>query len=94
MKFLKKYGKLVAYLLMGAGLLLTLYAWYITPKSFRAEIWVSGTDEKVQVEVSDLIAANWLMDAGIRLYPGDTIIYSGVEIDPGFHLSRPNRARP
>ena len=87
MKFLKKYGKLVAYLLMGAGLLLTLYAWYITPKSFRAEIWVSGTDEKVQVEVSDLIAANWLMDAGIRLYPGDTIIYSGVEIDPGFHLS-------
>jgi uncharacterized protein YabE (DUF348 family) len=86
MEILKKYGKPAAILMIGVGIFLMLYAWYISPKSFSAEIWTRESGTPVQIEVSDLIAANWLQEAGIRLFPGDSILYSGVEIDPNFHL--------
>lgn len=86
MELLKKYGKTAAKILLAAGLLLSLYAWHISPKSFIADIWVSGMETPVQVKVNDLIAANWLQDAGVRLFPGDAIYYSGVEIEADFRL--------
>jgi uncharacterized protein YabE (DUF348 family) len=86
MEILKKYGKTAAILLIAAGVLLILYAWYISPKSFTAEIRIAGDEKSEQVRVSDSIAANWLLNAGIRLFPGDAIIYSGLEISPDFHL--------
>ena len=72
--------------MIGLGLLLTLYAWYVSPKAFTAEIWMAGAQNPTEITVSDLIAANWLQEAGVRLYPGDSIIYSGVKIAPDFRL--------
>ena len=86
MEILKKYGKPTAIVLMALGVLLMLYAWYVSPKAFSAEIWTSTSEAPVEVQVTDLIAANWLLEAGIPLYPGDSILYSGVEIDPDFTL--------
>ena len=86
MEMLKKYGKPAAIVLIGLGLLLTLYAWYVSPKAFTAEIWMAGAQNPTEITVSDLIAANWLQEAGVRLYPGDSIIYSGVKIAPDFRL--------
>ena len=86
MEMLKKYGKPAAIALIGLGLLLTLYAWYVSPKAFTAEIWMAGAQNPTEITVSDLIAANWLQEAGVRLYPGDSIIYSGVKIAPDFRL--------
>jgi hypothetical protein len=86
MEILKKYGKPAAIVLIGLGLLLALYAWYVSPKAFTAEIWMAGAQNPTQITVSDLIAANWLQEAGVRLYPGDSIIYSGVKIAPDFRL--------
>ncbi len=86
MEILKKYGNTAAKILLAAGLLLSLYAWHISPKSFIADIWISGMDKAVQVKVNDLIAANWLQDAGVRLFPGDAIFYSGVKIAPDFRM--------
>ena len=86
MEKLKKFGKPAAVALIAIGVLLSLYAWYLSPKSFAADIQIAGTDTSVQVEVNDLIAANWLQNAGVRLFPGDAIYYSGVEIEPDFRL--------
>jgi len=86
MEILKKYGKTAAIVFMALGVLLMLYAWYVSPKAFSAEIWTSTSEAPVEIQVTDLIAANWLLEAGIPLYPGDSILYSGVEIDPNFKL--------
>jgi uncharacterized protein YabE (DUF348 family) len=86
MELLKKFGKPAAIILIALGILLMLYAWYISPKAFSAEIWTNASDTPAEIQVTDLIAANWLMKAGIPLYPGDSILYSGIEIDPNFKL--------
>ena len=86
MELLKKYGKPAAIILIGLGILLMLYAWYVSPKAFSAEVWANSSDAPVEIQVTDLIAANWLLEAGIPLYPGDSILYSGVEIAPDFKL--------
>ena len=86
MELLKKFGKPAAIVFMGLGVLLMLYAWTISPKAFSAEVWTDSSSAPVEIQVTDLIAANWLLEAGIPLYPGDSILYSGVEIDPDFKL--------
>lgn len=86
MKMVKKYGKPAALILIGVGLFLVLYAWHISPKAFSAQIWMAGAEDPAEVAVSDLLAANWLQKAGVRLFPGDSIIYSGVKIAPDFRL--------
>ncbi len=86
MDILKKYGKLAAVALIGAGLLLILYAWFDSPKAFSARVRTFGEERVARVNVSDQIAASWLQQADIRLYPGDAILYSGIEIAPAFRL--------
>jgi len=63
-----------------------LYAWFVSPKAFSAEIWVKNSRDPLKINVTNLIAANWLQDAGVRLFPGDSISYSGLQIDAGFKL--------
>ena len=86
MELLKKFGKPAAIVFIGLGVLLMLYAWTISPKAFSAKVWTDSSTAPVEIQVTDLIAANWLLEAGIPLYPGDSILYSGVEIDPDFTL--------
>ena len=86
MEIFKKYGKPAAIVFVASGVLLMLYAWYVSPKAFSAEIWTSTSEAPMEIQVTDLIAANWLLEAGLPLYPGDSILYSGVEIDPNFKL--------
>jgi len=87
MKMLKKFGRPAAAVLLAVGILLILYAWFVTPKAYSAQVWVKNAAEPVTIQVSDPIAANWLGKAGIRLFPGDSILYSGLKIDASFRLA-------
>ena len=86
MKTLKKFGRPVAVILMAAGVLLMLYAWFVSPKAYSAVIRIKNSPDGLRVAVRDTIAANWLQSAGVKLFPGDSILYSGVKIDPNFKL--------
>jgi len=86
MKIVKKYGKPAAGVLAGLGLLLIVSAFLFSPKSYTARIRTTGQADAREVKVTDRFAADWLLAAGMRLYPGDAIIYSGVKIDPAFKL--------
>jgi uncharacterized protein YabE (DUF348 family) len=87
MKMLKKFGRPAAAVLVAVGILLILYAWFVTPKAYSAQVWIKNAAEPVTIQVSDPIAANWLGKAGIRLFPGDSILYSGLKIDASFRLA-------
>ncbi len=86
MKTLKKFGRPLAVILMAAGVLLMLYAWFVSPKAYSAVIRIKNSPNGLRVAVQDSIAANWLQSAGVKLFPGDSILYSGVKIDPNFKL--------
>jgi Uncharacterized protein conserved in bacteria len=87
MKMFKKFGRPAAAVLVAVGILLILYAWFVTPKAYSAQVWIKNAAEPVTIQVSDPIAANWLGKAGIRLFPGDSILYSGLKIDASFRLA-------
>jgi uncharacterized protein YabE (DUF348 family) len=47
---------------------------------------VKNSQTPLPINATNLIAANWLQSAGIKLFPGDSILYEGVKIDPAFEL--------
>lgn len=85
---LKKFGKPLAALLTAAGLLMMLYAWNLSPTSYRAQVWRAGEAQPMSVAVKDALAGNWLLQAGVRLYPGDRISYAGMTVNADFKLPR------
>lgn len=90
MKLIKRYGKHFAVGLCAIGLLLTALSLFLSRQPISADIWLDGGDEPVNVSVNSPLAANWLLKAGIRLYPNDSVHYHGISIPYDLHLPAKN----
>lgn len=88
MDILKKYGSQIAVALVAAGLICLVLAFFIFPQITSARVWVIGEEIPVAVFPNSREAANWLLAADIRIFPGDSIFYSGVEIQPSFQIPK------
>ena len=86
MELIKNFGKQIALGLCALGLLMIFLAFSFSKQPTHAEIWLEGADLPVRVAVNNRFAANWLMEAGIHLFPGDSIQYNGVSIPHDFKL--------
>ena len=88
MDIFKKYGSQIAIALVAAGLICLVLAFFIFPQITNAFVWVIGEEIPVAVFPNSREAANWLLAADIRIFPGDSIFYSGVEIQPSFQIPK------
>ncbi len=86
MNFLSKYGRRAAIVCIATGLACLISAVFFFSTPYSALLWVEGEDQPVEFPVDNAIAANWLLNAGIRLFPGDGLYYSGIKIDPSFSM--------
>lgn len=86
MKFLKRYGRRTAAALTALGLLSTISAFTFFSLQLSAEVWAAGEASPLVIPIDNPIAANWLLAAGIPLFPGDGIQYKGVDIAPSLTL--------
>ena len=86
MKFLKRYGRIIAAASTALGLLSTFSAFVFFSQKPSAMILAAGQASPLVISVGNPIAANWLQAAGIPLYPGDAIQYKGVDIQPSLAL--------
>lgn len=86
MKLVKQYGRPTAAGFAVLGLLSLILAFTLFSHPVTARIWVMGEDLPATVALESPIAANWLIKAGIRLFPGDSLQYSGVRIPHSFEL--------
>lgn len=86
MNLLKKHGRQVAITCIALGFICMISAIFLFSTPYTALLWVAGEDHPVEFPVGNAIAANWLLNAGIRLFPGDSLYYSGIEISPSFAM--------
>jgi uncharacterized protein YabE (DUF348 family) len=91
MNFLKKYGRQAAILNTAIGLICFISAVFLFSTPYSALLWVAGEERPVEFSVDNAIAANWLLSAGIRLFPGDSLYYSGIKISPSFAMPEIDR---
>ncbi len=87
---IKRFGKQFAVGISAAGMLLTTLSFFLTRQPISAEIWLDGGDEPAAVMVESPLAANWLMEAGIRVFPNDSVRYGGIPIPYDFKLPEKN----
>ncbi len=90
MELIKRFGKQFAVGISVAGMLLTTLSFFLTRQPISAEIWLDGGDEPAAVMVESPLAANWLMEAGIRVFPNDSVRYGGIPIPYDFKLPAKN----
>ena len=90
MELIKRFGKQFAVGSSAAGMLLTAVSFFLPRQPISAEIWLDGGDEPVAVMVESQLAANWLMEAGIRVFPNDSVRYGGIPIPYDFKLPAKN----
>jgi uncharacterized protein YabE (DUF348 family) len=88
MDIFKKYGSQIAIALVAAGLICLVLAFFVFPQIDSAYVWVIGEEIPVAVFPNSREAANWLLAADIRIFPGDSLFYSGVEIQPSFQIAQ------
>ena len=86
MDILKKYGSQAAIGLVFAGLICLVLAFFVFPQIVTARIWVSGEEQPTMIKPDSRFPANWLQAKGIRLYPGDSLSYSGIEVPLTFAI--------
>ena len=91
MNLLKKYGRQAALICIALGLICLISAIFFFSPPYTAFLWVAGEEQSVEFPVDNAIAANWLLNAGIRLFPGDSLYYSGIEIAPSFMMPEIDR---
>ena len=90
MELIKRFGKQLAIGSSATGMLLTALSFFLFRQPISAEIWLDGGDEPVDVIVESPLAANWLMEAGIRVFPNDSVRYGGIPIPYDFKLPAKN----
>ena len=92
MNFLKKYGRQAAIICTAIGLVMLDFRGFLflNPLYSACYGW-QGEDQPVEFPVDNAIAANWLLSAGIRLFPGDSLYYSGIKIEPSFTMPEIDR---
>jgi uncharacterized protein YabE (DUF348 family) len=86
MEVIRRFGKKIAAGSAAVGAVLTILSFLASPQPISADIWLDGAETPVRISVDNLIAANWLMEAGIRIYPGDSVRYGGIAIPYDFKL--------
>lgn len=86
MDILKKYGSQAAIGLVSAGLICLVLAFFVFPQIVTARIWSSGEEQPAIIKPDNRFPANWLQKLGIRLYPGDSLSYSGIEVPLTFAI--------
>ncbi|MBM3136720.1 MAG: DUF348 domain-containing protein [Chloroflexi bacterium] len=86
MDIFQKYGSQIAIALVSAGLICLVLAFFIFPQITTANVWVEGASQPVTIVPATRIIANWLLAAGIRIFPGDSISYSGIEVQSSFEI--------
>ena len=91
MNLLKKYGLKAAICSTALGLICLISAVFFLSTPYHALLWVAGEEHPVEFPVDNAIAANWLLNAGIRLFPADSLFYSGIEIAPSFAMPEIDR---
>ncbi len=84
MDILKRYGSRIAIGLMAAGLICLVLAFFIFPIITTANVWTESNDQPDSIIPDSPIAANWLLSAGIRVFPGDSLSYAGLNVQPSF----------
>ena len=86
MNLLKRYGRQASVVLMVLGCLSLLAGVLGLGRSRSVLIWVENENRFAQGRIDNPIAANVLLDAGIRLYPQDDLSLYGVGIAADFRL--------
>ncbi len=86
MEFIKRFGKQLAVGSSAIGLLLTALSFFLSRQSISADIWLDGEDKPATVIIDSSLAANWLLEAGVRVFPNDSVRYGGVPIPYDFKL--------
>jgi resuscitation-promoting factor RpfB len=86
MNLLKKYGRQAALTCIALGLISLISGIFFFSTPYFAFLWVAGENQPVEFPVDNAIAGNWLLKAGIRLFPGDSLYYSGIRIMPSFAM--------
>lgn len=84
MNFISRYGKQLAVAVMVTGVLLIILSFSLPSRDVFAQVWLDGVSEPKIVPVDSPFVANWLLQAGIRLYPNDSVRLSGVPIPQDF----------
>jgi len=90
MELIKRFGKQLSAGLFMVGILLTVLSFFLSREPINAEIWLDGGDEAVTVMVESPLAANWLLEAGIHIFPNDSVRYGGIHIPYDFRLPAKN----
>ncbi|MCD6577356.1 MAG: G5 domain-containing protein [Anaerolineaceae bacterium] len=90
MEIIKRFGKQLAVGLSAIGMLLIALSIILSRQPISAEIWLDGVDQPVTILVENSLAANWLLEAGIHLFPNDRIGYDGIPIPYDFNLPKKN----
>jgi uncharacterized protein YabE (DUF348 family) len=91
MNLIKNYGRRIAGVLVAAGLICLLSAFFIFTTPYHAILWAAGAPEPVEFPVDNAIAGNWLLSGGIRLFPGDRLYFAGMLVNPSFKLPELDR---
>jgi len=86
MNFISQFGKQLSIIFVVMGALLVTLSFFLFPASVYAQIWLEGAADPFIVKVDSPFVANWLAEAGIRLYPSDSVRMSGVVIPHDFSL--------
>jgi hypothetical protein len=87
MNFIRRYGQQLAVAFTAAGALLIILSFLLTSPAVYAHIWLDGGSDPFLVRVDSPFVANWLLRAGIRLYPYDSVRISGVPIPHDFAMA-------
>ena len=84
MNFFKQYGKWTAIVFILTGTLLVIFSFSISLQPALVQIWLDGRDELFLIQTQSSLVANWLGEAGIRLFPHDSVRVSGMAIPHDF----------
>ncbi len=90
MELIKRFGKQLSTGLFVVGMLLIVLSFFLSREPISAEIWLDGGNEAVTVVVESPLAANWLLEAGIHIFPNDSVRYGGIPIPYDFRLPAKN----
>ena len=90
MVWIKSFGKPIAAAFVAVGVLIIALSFIYFNAPSSVGIWLDGGSVPVSVNVDSPFAADWLMQAGIRLFPDDSMRYGGTRIPHDFKPSIQN----
>lgn len=80
MKYLRRYGRLIAGAFVVIGLLSVITAFTVFSQTVSVSVWAAGSLNTIRMPADDRFPANWLQRAGIPLFPGDSLLVQGIRV--------------